>query len=210
MDAVAKPETRNNVYNADFFSQNACVVARQLLGARLVRTLPDGTRLSGQIVETEAYTGHDDMASHGRLRQTPRNLPMWGEPGRAYVYLSRGVHWMLNVVAEPKGQPAAVLIRALVPLEGLEHMAARRAGRKQAEWTSGPGRLCVALDVTKAHNTIDLTTPHAGLWIEPMADIPDARVLTSARIGMGKTPEPWFSMPWRWYVANNPYVSRGK
>lgn len=192
----------------DFYAQYTLVVARQLLGARLVRILPDGTRLSGRIVETEAYTGMDDLASHGRAKQTPRNRPMWSDPGFSYVYLCRGVHWMLNVVTEPEGCPAAVLIRAIEPLEGVEAIAGRRAGRKPTEWTSGPGRLAAALAITGAHNVIDVTTRDAGLWIEPDRAVPEQDVCTGPRIGLGKTPEPWFSMPWRYWIADNPYVSR--
>jgi DNA-3-methyladenine glycosylase len=187
---------------------NAVIVARALLGARLVRRLPDGAHIAGRIVETEAYTGIDDMASHGRKRRTPRNLPMWGPPGHAYVYLSYGVHWLLNVVAEPEGQPAAILIRAVEPLNGLEHIAARRIGRLPREWTSGPGRLARALEVTQALNTADLTTPAAGLWIEAGEPVPDSAVRTGPRIGLGKTSEPWLSIPWRFWVAGNAHVSR--
>lgn len=192
----------------DFYMPNAVIVSRALLGARLVRRLPDGALVAGRIVETEAYTGIDDMASHGRKRRTPRNLPMWGPPGHAYVYLSYGVHWLLNVVAEPEGQPAAILIRAVEPLNGLEHIAARRIGRPLHEWTSGPGRLARALEVTQALNTADLTTPAAGLWIEAGEPVPDSAVRTGPRIGLGKTPEPWLSIPWRFWVTGNAYVSR--
>ena len=90
-----------------FYAQSALLVARQLLGALLVRRLSDGTHIRGLIVETEAYSGIDDLASHGRARRTPRNLPMWGAPGRAYVYLSYGIHSMLNIVTEPDSHPDA-------------------------------------------------------------------------------------------------------
>jgi DNA-3-methyladenine glycosylase len=183
-------------------------VARELLGARLVRVEPGVGRIAGRIVETEAYTGHDDLASHGRLRVTPRNAPMWEESGHAYIYKSRGIHWVLNAVVEPVGQPAAVLLRALEPLEGLETIAMRRPGRERMEWTSGPARLAQALGITGALNRVDLTIPGSTLWIEPDLAIPDAEVRTGQRIGMGKTPEPWYSMPWRFWIAGNPYVSR--
>jgi DNA-3-methyladenine glycosylase len=190
-----------------FYGRPALAVARELLGARLVRHEPGIGRIAGRIVETEAYTGHDDLASHGRARITKRNAPMWGPPGFAYVYKSRGIHWMLNAVVEPEGQPAAVLIRAIEPLEGLEIIAARRPDRKPLEWTSGPARLASALGVTGALNRADLTGAAASLWIEADLDIPDADVRTGPRIGMGKTPEPWYSIPWRFWVADNPHVS---
>lgn len=191
-----------------FYTPSALTVARSLLGARLVRVLPGGARLSGLIVETEAYTGLDDLASHGRKRRTPRNLPMYGPPGRAYVYFTYGNHWLFNAVCEPEGDPAAVLIRAIEPLEGLDVMAARRPGRVRHEWTSGPGKLAVALGIDGADNTLDLTTTNNNLWIEPDETIPDDRVRTGPRVGMGRTPEPWYSMPWRWWVVGNTFVSR--
>ncbi len=188
---------------------HAVEVARALLGQVLVRQLPDGTRLAGRIVETEAYTGHDDLASHGRVKKTPRNLPMWEAPGRAYVYLCRGTMWLINIVVEPAEQPAAVLIRALEPTEGLDQIAERRTGRTAKEWTSGPARLTQALAITDAHNRADVTTTEAGLWLEAGTPIPNAEVVTGARIGLGKrVSEPWFSIPWRFCVKGNPYVSK--
>jgi DNA-3-methyladenine glycosylase len=199
----------NAPFGRELYAQHALVVARQLLGARLVRRFPDGSRISGTIVETEAYTGLDDMASHGKRRRTPRNTVMWDEPGHAYVYLSRGIHWMFNAVCEPLDQPAAVLIRALEPREGHDLIAARRAGRQPLEWTSGPARLAQALSITKAHNTLDLTACDGDLWIEPDQAVPNALLRTGPRIGMGKTPEPWYSIPWRFWVGGNPHVSCG-
>lgn len=193
----------------DFYAQHATQVARQLLGATLVRRLPDGALIRAKIVETEAYSGTDDLASHGRAKRTPRNLPMYGAPGHAYVYLAYGIHWLLNVVAEPIDSPAAVLIRAAEPLEGAEHIAARRDGRPPHDWTSGPARLTVALGITGAHNKLDLTATAHGLWIAAGEDVPDGAVRTGARIGLGKrVREPWLSIPWRWWIADNRYVSR--
>ncbi|MCC7208381.1 MAG: DNA-3-methyladenine glycosylase [Anaerolineae bacterium] len=192
----------------EFYMPNAVHVARTLLGQVLVRRLPDGARIEGRIVETEAYTGLDDRASHGKDRITPRNRIMWGEPGRAYVYKIYGMYWMLNVVAEPAGQPAAILIRAIEPLAGLDHIAARRASPEPRLWTTGPGRLALALDITNAQNGADLTRPDDGLWIEAGAPVPDASVRAGPRIGLGQTPEPWLSIPWRFWVAGNAFLSR--
>jgi len=200
---------QNQPVSTQFYNRPATVVARELLGARLVRILPDGSRLSGRVVETEAYTGLDDMASHGRHKRTPRNLPMWKAPGIAYIYLSRGIHWMLNVVAEPADQPAAVLVRAIEPLEGLDIIARNRAPAERLLWTSGPARLTSALSITGALNEADITATVSGLWIEADQAIPDALIRTGPRIGLGKTPEPWLSIPWRWWVGGNPYVSNG-
>lgn len=196
-------------YPAGFFAQPTLTVARKLLGAWLVRVLADGTRLSGRIVETEAYAGLDDLASHGHSRRTPRNSIMYGPPGHAYIYFTYGNWWMPNVVTEPEGIPAAVLLRALEPLEGLEAMALRRPGRPILEWTNGPAKLALALEIGKALNGVDLTTTDNGLWIEPAETIPDEQVRTGPRIGLGKTPEPWHSLPWRFWIGGNPFVSRG-
>lgn len=192
-----------------FYTPSALTVARQLLGMRLVHILPDGARLSGRIVETEAYTGLDDLASHGHSRRTPRNATMYGMPGHAYVYFTYGNYWLFNVVCEPVDHPAAVLVRAIEPLEGLDEMAARRPGRAIHEWTSGPGKLVLAMGISGADNALDLTTTANNLWIEPGDPVPDERVRTGPRVGMGKTPEPWYSMPWRWWEAGNPFVSKG-
>lgn len=194
---------------AAFYARPTLQVARHLLGARLVRILPDGRRLSGRIVETEAYTGLDDLASHGHSRRTPRNHIMYGPPGRAYIYFTYGTWWMPNVVTEPEQVPAAVLLRAIEPLEGVEVMAARRAGRPPLEWTNGPAKLALALDIDKSLNGADLTTTSIGLWIEADQIVPDELVRTGPRIGLGNVPEPWFSLPWRFWVGGNGYVSKG-
>lgn len=193
----------------DFYAQPTLAVARLLLGARLVRILPDGTRVSGHIVETEAYAGLADLASHGHSRRTPRNSIMYGPPGRAYIYFTYGNWWMPNVVTEPEGIPAAVLLRAVEPLEGLDEIARRRPGRPPQDWTNGPAKLALALGIGKELNGADLTTTDNGLWIEPDLTVPDALVRTGPRVGLGKTPEPWLSLPWRHWIGGNPYVSKG-
>ena len=116
---------------------------------------------------------------------------------------------MLNVVTEPEGDPAAVLIRAVEPLEGLDEMAARRPDRPPLEWTSGPAKLVLAFGITGDMNTIDMTTTDGSLWIEPDGSVPDERVRTGPRVGLNTTPEPWLSLPWRFWVAGNLYVSKG-
>ena len=168
----------------------------------------DGARVSGTIVEIEAYSTPDDLASHGYAKRTGRNWVMWDAPGHAYVYLIYGMYWLLNIVCEPVDRPAAVLIRAIEPREGLPVMAANRAGQPPRRWTSGPGRLARALAVDGGHNGADMTTTASGLWVERADPLPDERVRSGPRVGMGKRVlEPWLSMPWRWWVADNPYVS---
>lgn len=196
------------LFERDFFRRESTAVARDLLGAVLVRAV-NGQRVAGCIVETEAYRTVDDLAAHSRAGRTPRNLPMWETPGHAYVYLTYGMHWLLNVVCEPEDSPAAVLIRALEPLDGLDVIAVNRAGMPPKHWTSGPGRLTMALNITGDENRADLTTRASGVWLEAGDAVPDAQVRTGPRIGLGKhVGEPWLSMPWRWWIADNPHVSR--
>ena len=197
-----------SVFDRAFYAQDATTVARALLGAVLVRRL-DGQRISGVIVETEAYRLQDDAASHGHAGPTPRNQPMWDAPGHAYVYFTYGMHWMLNAVCEPPGHPAAVLIRAIAPCEGHDLIAANRPGRKPREWTSGPARLTAALRITRAQNRADLLDSSGEVWIERGEPVPDDQVRIGPRIGLGKNvPEPWLSIAWRWWIGDNPYVSR--
>ncbi len=166
---------------------------------RLVRLL-DGQRVGGIIVETEAYRGEEDLACHARHGLTPRTAVMYGPPGRAYVYFTYGMHWMLNCVASPAGYPAAVLLRAIRPLEGLDMIASRRAGRPAAIWTDGPGKLTQALEIDGKLNGVDLTSMEGFLWIEAGKPIPDEQVKIGPRVGLGGTPEPWLSLPWRFII----------
>src|SRR5512142_379585 len=136
-----------------FYNRPTLKVARELIGARVVRIL-NGERVAGLITETEAYVGEKDMGSHARAGRTPRTLVMFGEPGHAYVYFTYGNHWMLNVVTERVDVAGAVLIRAIQPVEGVETMLRRRLGRD----TFGPGKLAQALGITGDDNAIDLTT----------------------------------------------------
>jgi DNA-3-methyladenine glycosylase len=121
---------------------------------------------------------------------------MFGPPGHAYVYFTYGNHWMLNAVTEAEGFPAAVLIRAIQPIEGVEVMLARRQGRD----TLGPGKLTQALGITKSENNVNLTEANSSLWVEAGHFIPDKSVTIGPRVGLNKTPEPWFSKPWRFLV----------
>lgn len=180
-----------------FYNRPTLTVARELLGARLIRIL-DGVKLVGLISETEAYFGFDDLASHAKAGRTIRTDPMFGKPGYAYVYFTYGNHWMLNAVTEKEGFPAAVLIRAIQPIEGVEVMIERRQGRD----TFGPGKLTQALGITKSENYADLTESGSGLWIEAGIKVPEKRVTIGPRVGLNTTPEPWFSKPWRFLVKN--------
>jgi len=178
-----------------FYNRPTLTVARELLGSRLVRIL-NGVRLVGFISETEAYIGEDDLACHAKAGLTPRTAPMFGPPGHAYIYFTYGNHWMLNAVTEKEGFPAAVLIRAIQPIEGIEVMMERRGGRD----TLGPGKLTQALGITKSENNVNLTEANSSLWIEAGKFIPNNSVTISPRVGLNKTPEPWLSKPWRFLV----------
>jgi DNA-3-methyladenine glycosylase len=187
----------------EFYCRPTLTVARELLGKRLVRML-DGVKLVGLITETEAYIGEEDLGCHAKAGRTPRTAVMYGQPGHAYVYFTYGNHWMLNAVTEREGFPAAVLIRAIQPVEGVETMSARRSGRD----TFGPGKLTQAMGITKSENAVDLTEAGAGLWIEAGVSVPDKNVTIGPRVGLNSVPEPWKSMPWRFLVKGWKIMSR--
>ncbi len=175
-------------------------VARDLLGARLVSTV-DSVRTSAVVVETEAYIGPDDPASHARkaVGRTKRNAAMFGPPGTAYVYRSYGIHWCLNVVTGDEGQPTAVLIRALAPLHGQEAMERRRG--RETELCSGPGRLGEALGITGVLDGHPLDRPP--LTLHPGWKIDGDRIGVSGRIGISRAAD-W---PLRFYLRGHPCVS---
>ena len=184
----------------------------------------------GRIVEVEAYIGEDDRASHARFGRTARNAVMYGPPGIAYVYLVYGMHECLNVVTEVEGRPAAVLIRAVEPLDGVALMCqariarTRRRGPPQPERDaasdrtaerlaelpasrlgSGPGLLAAAFDITRADTGRDLLDPGSTLRLEPGA--PPARVVATPRVGIGYAAEPWRGKPWRLIDPTSPAIS---
>ncbi len=195
-----------------FFARPARQVAVDLLGRRLVRNL-GGSRLAGVIVETEAYcdTAERDMACHGDRanggRPTKRTAVMFGPPGHAYVYFTYGMHWMFNTVTGQSGQANAVLIRALEPTDGVETMRSLRK-RPNKELTNGPAKLAQALAIDRSQNGLDICAKDSPIWIEHGPGIALENIMSGPRIGLGKTPEPWFSKPWRYWVRDNAYVSR--
>lgn len=190
----------------DFFARDTLTVARDLLGQHLVR-VSDRHRIGGRIVEVEAYVGEEDEACHASCGPTERNAPMYGPPGHAYVYFIYGMHHCFNVVTEREGYPAAVLIRALEPLEGIEVMRARRGDRPDEELTSGPARLCQALDIDRRLDGVDLCKPNATLYIAAARRVPDDAVATGPRIGV-RGDEAALNAPWRFYIRGNRHVSR--
>ena len=170
-----------NILDRKFYRRDTLQVARALLGKKLVRQIK-GLELAGMIVETEAYCGESDSACHAHRGETPRNTVMFGEPGHAYVYFTYGMHYMLNLVTEAEGRPCAVLIRAVVPLAGIEEMEGRRK-RKGAQLSNGPAKLCQAFSIDKALNGWDLTCGKE-LWVVDYKKIPAESIIAIPRIGI--------------------------
>jgi DNA-3-methyladenine glycosylase len=213
----------------DLLAGDSLEAARALLGARLVRdadpTAAAGaefaTRRVGRIVEVEAYIGLEDRASHARMGPTDRNRVMFGPPGIAYVYLVYGMHHCLNVVTGPEGQPAALLVRGVEPLEGLDAMrAARRAAAgaraardvRDARLAAGPGLVGAVFSIDRSSNGVDLCNPGSPLHLEPApAGDPPPAVTATPRVGIAYAGEPWVSRPWRLLIASSPSISgRGR
>jgi DNA-3-methyladenine glycosylase len=186
----------------EFYDRETEVVSRDLLGAVLECRTPDGIA-SGRIVETEAYIGEHDPACHAAAGMTERTRWLYGPPGTAYVYFIYGVHWCFNAVTRAAGEPGAVLVRAIEPIAGLDVMRHRRpAARLDRDLTNGPGKLCAALGITGRHNGLRLD--RLPLRIRAGQPVPDADVRVSPRIGITKAAD-W---PLRWYIADNPWVSK--
>ncbi|MFB6294506.1 MAG: DNA-3-methyladenine glycosylase [Candidatus Nanohaloarchaea archaeon] len=186
--------------NQSFFARSPETVAQALLGDHLVHDT--GVELRGRIVETEAYHGPSDPASHASSGRTERNAPMFGDPGTAYVYISYGIHHMLNIVTGETGDPSAVLVRAVEPLDGVEQMRARRGVDAREGLCSGPGKLCEAFDITKAHNEVDTTQGH--LRIEEGDSVRQDSIVEDTRIGVSGGED----LELRFYEDGNGHVSR--
>jgi DNA-3-methyladenine glycosylase len=179
-----------------FYEQEVIDAARLLLGKRLVRRW-QGQLISGLIVETEAYRGEEDLACHAKSGRTPRTAVMYGPAGHAYVYFTYGMHWCLNAVCGEEGFPAAVLLRAVWPLSGLDEMAQKRGRFPLQQWCNGPAKLCQAFYIDGKQNGCDLCSSADGLWIEDDREVPAEKIVTGPRIGIQSVPEPWLSKPWR-------------
>ena len=176
------------------FSRSVHEIAPELIGATL---LVDGT--GGRIVEVEAYD-QEDPASHAYRGRTQRNVSMFGPPGHAYVYRSYGIHWCLNLVCEDEEVPSAVLVRALEPTHGLDEMRRRRGLDDPRLLASGPGRLCQALGITRAHDGLALDGPPFRL--EPRGEV--AEIETGTRIGITRATD----LSWRYMMGGSPFLSR--
>ena len=181
-------------------------VARDLLGKKLVVPSRNGSRVAGLIVETEAYRGPQDRASHAyNGRRTRRTETMYGVGGTAYVYFVYGMYNQFNVVTNVTDFPHAVLVRAVEPVEGLDIVRRRRTGRSEYELTSGPGRLCLAMGIDRRLDNADLLGNR--VWIEDGISISPRQIARGPRVGIDYAEE-WVTKPWRFWVRDNPFVSR--
>jgi DNA-3-methyladenine glycosylase len=187
-----------------FFARPSTVVAPELLGRILVRILPDGTRLVARLVEVEAY-GPKDPASHAYGGPTPRNLVMFGPPGRLYVYFTYGMHFCSNVVTGRDGEGSAVLLRAAEPIEGLEVMTANRGVDVLNRLCGGPGRLTQAFGIGRPENGVDLVRDRS-LHLRAGEPVRPGRIARSTRVGVNVGIEP----RWRFFERGSAYVSPGR
>jgi DNA-3-methyladenine glycosylase len=196
------------ILQREFYKKDVTTVAKELLGKIIVHELPEGIT-AGRIVETEVYRGPEDKAAHSYGgRRTARNEVMYGEKGHAYVYFIYGMYFCINITAgNLPGKPEAVLIRAIDPVAGEEIMAKRRhvIHGSKANLTNGPGRLCMAMDITKAQNKIDLTAPP--LYIKDATPVHQEEIVETTRIGIDYAGE-WKNSLWRFYIKENRNVSK--
>jgi len=190
----------------EFYDRDTVQVARDLLGQHIVRVLPDGTQLICCITETEAYVGPIDKACHAyNYRRTPRTETLFARPGTAYIYLIYGMYHCLNFVTEPEGEPCAVLIRGAVPVKNADIIAENRFGRKCKDMTAyqrkqflnGPGKLCMGLALTRAHNGLDLLGDE--LFLSPGTPPPPEQIRVGKRIGIDYAQEA-VDFPWRFWL----------
>ena len=186
----------------DFFEQDTVTVARALLGQRLVRRAPDGSIIAGRIVETEAYCGYRDAACHSYKGESERTRAMFGPRGHAYIYLIYGMYNCLNVVSGPPGEPEAVLIRAVEPLEGIAQMETRRKTDKLRQLCSGPGKLCMAFDICRALYGRDLAAGNE-LYLEAA---PAPEITASKRVGIDYAGDAADYL-WRFSATGSAFVS---
>lgn len=191
----------------DFYTRaDVLAITRDLLGKLLVVRASDSTRVSGMIVEAEAYRGPEDRASHAFAgRRTKRTETMYGIGGTAYVYFVYGMYNQFNVVTNVQDIPHAVLIRALEPVEGIKLMRQRRRTETDRNLTSGPGKLCIALGIDRTLDRADLLGDE--VWLEDGPGIPRSKIASGPRKGIDYAEE-WVAKPWRYWIRNNLNVSR--
>lgn len=200
-------ETAPLKLSREFYTRSdVLVVARELLGKLLVVPGPNGERVSGRIVEVEAYRGPEDRASHAYGgRRTKRTETMYREGGVAYVYFVYGMYYQFNVVSGVADVPHAILVRALEPVEGLEIMRARRRLHPDHNLTNGPGKLCIAMGIDRDLDGADLLGER--VWIEDFDAVARGRIARGPRIGIDYA-DKWIDKPWRFWIRDNEFVSR--
>jgi len=191
----------------DFYTRsNVLTISRELLGKLLVVPDEEGRRVSGKIVEVEAYRGPEDRASHAfGGRRTKRTETMYQLGGHAYVYFVYGMYYQFNVVTNVLDIPHAILVRAVEPVEGLEIMRARRGAHKDRNLTSGPGKLCIAMGIDRGLDTEDLVGER--VWLEEYEKVPRSKIASGPRVGIDYAQE-WIEKPWRFWIKGNEFVSR--
>ena len=191
----------------EFYTRpNVLHVTRDLLGKLLVVPTRNGKRVSGRIVEVEAYRGPEDRAAHSYGgRRTRRTEPMYGIGGTAYVFFVYGMYYQFNVVTGVADTPHAVLIRALEPVEGIELMRKRRRSQPDHNLTNGPGKLTIALGIDRSLDGADLLANR--VWLEEGERIARSRIISGPRIGIDYAAE-WINKPWRFWLRDNPFVSK--
>ena len=185
----------------ELIGEDAAKIAKNLLGSNIVRHEHDGNRLAGMIVETEAYH-QSDPATHAHRGKTERNKAMFDRGGSAYVYFTYGMHYCFNVVTGPKEEAAAVLIRAVEPIEGVAKMQARRKTDNMQNLCSGPAKFTQAFNIDLDLNRHDLTKPP--LELELKKPLPDSKITTTTRIGISQNQKEM----WRFYIKDNPFISK--
>lgn len=181
-------------------------IAQDLLGKILVVPDRNGKRISGKIVELEAYLGEEDKAAHAyKNRRTKRTEILFGKGGFTYIFLIYGIYNQLNFAVRKKGIPHCILIRGIEPLEGIETMRKRRGKMSDKNLTSGPGKLCIAFDIDRTFYGEDLLRKR--IWVEEGREISKNRIVKGKRIGIDYAEE-YAEKPWRFWVKQNPFVSR--
>lgn len=205
---MTRPAKHVRLGRAFYAREETLAVARELLGKRLVVPTDAGERVSGRIVEVEAYLGAEDKAAHSYgWRRTARTETMYAKGGTAYVFFVYGMHHQFNVVTGPEGTPTAVLVRAIEPEEGIEIMRERRAVSKERELTSGPGKLCKALAIDRSFDGEDMTKS-TRVWLEDAgARARPEEIAAGPRIGIAYAEE-YALKPWRLWMKGNPFVSK--
>ena len=195
-----------------FYSGTEVITISKSLLGKVLCTRIDGVLTSGKIVETEAYHGPEDKASHAYGgRRTPRTEPMFGIPGAAYIYLCYGIHHLFNIVTAPEGIPHAILVRAIEPIDGVQTMLARRKmSAVKPRLTAGPGALAQALGLSTALSGQDMLRRDSAVWVEDRHfQIPDSLIVASPRVGVDYAGT-WADRPWRFRIRDNQWTSPAK